>query len=165
MKLPKISFDCQLFSRALIGLLFIIAGLSKLGAFSQGSKSVDVFKNFYSQLHLGITFLPTSVEPLVGALVILIEIPIAFAYILGVKKNWTGGALIAFTALVTIFFHNPFNFKPVFSFDFIQLVQALKNIAIIGGLVATLDCGCKTCVVVREEHKAHKGTHHTAHHA
>lgn len=154
------AFNCQFFSRALIGLLFVIAGLSKIGTFSSDIKSAEVFKNFYSQLHLGITFLPTSLEMAVGIAVILIEIPIALLYVAGVKKNITGGILLAFTALVTIFFHNPFVFKPAFGLDFVQLIQALKNIAIIGGIAASLDCGCKECVVVRTAHKEHGKAHH-----
>lgn len=156
MKLPKITFDYQFFSRLLIGLLFIIAGLSKIGVFSPQVPHVQVFKNFYNNLHLGITFLPITLEPFVGLAVILIEIPIAILYIFNIKKKWTGGLLVIFTALVTVFFHNPIVLKPTFGLDFVQFIQALKNIAIIGGIFATLDCGCRECVVIHESHKTTK---------
>ena len=144
-------------TRALIGLLFIVAGLSKIGMLG-GGKPVEVFKGFYTQLPMVMHFIPASLAGLVGLAVVIIEIPIALLYVAGYKKNCTGGAIIAFTILVTIFFHNPFTPN---GFDFMQMVQALKNIAIIGGILATLDCICTTCKIGRSavvEHKA--GNHH-----
>lgn len=131
-------------ARGLIGLLFVVAGLSKIGGLGGGTPT-EVFKGFYSQLPMVMHFIPNSLAGLVGLLVVIIEIPVALLYVAGYKKNWTGGAMIAFTVLTVIFFHNPF----AGGFDFMQAVQALKNIAIIGGIVATLDCMCKTCVVKR----------------
>ncbi len=151
--MEKVSFDYRFAIRALIGALFIVAGLSKIGVFGGWTESpLDVFKAFYGSLSQVMTFLPSSILPLVGLAVVLIEIPIAILYIIGFKKNWTGGALIAFTVLVTIFYHNPW-YGPQFQFS--QLVNALKNIAVIGGILATLDCFCKVCKLEKSERKHH----------
>lgn len=147
--MKKVSFDCRLAIRSLIALLFVIAGLSKIGVFGGGSMG-EVFKGFYTQLPKVMSFIPDSLAVLVGITVITIEIPIAILYALGYKKNWTGGALILFTTLVTIFYHNPWFGS---HFDFMQMVQALKNIAIIGGILATLECYCMTCKVGRGNNK------------
>jgi uncharacterized membrane protein YphA (DoxX/SURF4 family) len=145
--MKKVSFDCNLIVRSLIALLFVLAGLSKIGAFGGGTPA-HMFTAFWGSLPLVMKFLPTTLAPVVGLAVIFIEIPVALLYALGYKKNWTGGSLIAFTALVTIFYHNPWHGG---QFDFGQLINALKNIAIIGGILATLDCVCGKCVI--EGHK------------
>jgi uncharacterized membrane protein YphA (DoxX/SURF4 family) len=153
----KISFDCKMVSRSLIAILFVLAGLSKIGLF--GGPMFTVFQGFYSQLPGALFFLPAKLAVVAGIIVVLIEIPVSIAYALGIKKNWTGGALIAFTALTVIFFHNPFvgKFLDFSKIDFIQLIQALKNIAIIGGIMSTLDCPCATCAV---ERSSKHGSHH-----
>ncbi len=157
--MKNISFDCKTVTRALIGLLFVVAGLSKIGMFGS-DKPVEVFKSFYSQLPIVMDFIPVSLAGLVGLAVVIIEIPIVLLYVAGYKKNWTGGVIIAFTILVTIFFHNPFTKSGL---DFTQMVQALKNIAIIGGILATLDCICTTCKVGRSTVVEHKTGNHQGH--
>ncbi len=149
--MKKVSFDCKLATRSLIALLFVLAGLSKLGAFGGGTPS-QMFHGFYTSLPMVMKFLPVTLAPIVGLAVVLIEIPVALLYVLGYKKNWTGGALVLFTVLVTIFYHNPWYGG---HFEFAQLINALKNIAIIGGLLATMDCVCGTCKVEREHRKGH----------
>ncbi len=149
--MKKVSFDCKLATRSLIALLFVLAGLSKLGAFGGGTPA-EMFRGFYTSLPMVMKFLPLSFAPTVGLAVVAIEIPIALLYALGYKKNWTGGTLVLFTVLVTIFYHNPW-FGP--RFDFGQFINALKNIAIIGGLLATMDCVCATCKVKCEHKKGH----------
>ena len=151
--MEKVSFDYKMGVRALIGAVFIVAGLSKIGAFGGWVNSpLEIFKAFYGSLSQVMTFLPDGLLPLIGILVVVIEIPIVILYILGYKKNWTGGAIIAFTVLVTIFYHNPW-FSSQFQFS--QLVNALKNIAIIAGIFATLDCFCKVCRVEKSERRHH----------
>lgn len=151
--MKKISFDYKMVTRVLIAALFVIAGLSKIGVFGGGS-AVTVFKGFYTQLPIIMTFIPTSLAVVVGIMVLLTEIPVAILYALGYKKNWTGGILIGFLALIVIFLLNPFKGS---QFNFMQLVEALKHIAIIGGVLATLDCMCSDCKVSRKEknHSSH----------
>lgn len=58
----------------------------------------------------------------------LLEVGAALAIIFGFKTRIAAWALIAYTFLTIVFFHNPFA-------DQMQLTQALKNLAIIGGLL------------------------------
>jgi uncharacterized membrane protein YphA (DoxX/SURF4 family) len=151
--MKKVSFDYRFAVRALIGALFVVAGLSKIGVFGGWTNSpLEIFKAFYGSLSQVMTFLPEGLLPLIGLAVVLIEVPIALLYVIGYKKNWTGGALIAFTIVVTIFYHNPW-YGPGFQFS--QLVNALKNIAIIAGILATLDCFCRDCRVEGATKKHH----------
>lgn len=120
-------------ARVLIAILFVYAGYGKLMGFSG--------------------FVASMLEPkfgalatIVGVLVVLIEIVVAIAFAIGYKAKWSTWILMAFTALATILYHNPWagpEFNPG------NLLQALKNIAIIGGL--WLSCEMEA--------------HHRAHHA
>jgi putative oxidoreductase len=58
----------------------------------------------------------------------LLEVGGALAIIFGFKTRIAAWALIAYTFLTIVFFHNPIA-------DQMQLTQALKNLAIIGGLL------------------------------
>jgi putative oxidoreductase len=129
----KINYS--LVSRALIALLFVVAGFNKLMGF-EGTAGY-------------ITSLGVPMATLVTVLVIVIEIPVALMFVFCPKKIcWTGGALIGFTLLATILAHNPWAssvdpmaFKNV-------MTAALKNIAIIGGIAATMfACECENCKV------------------
>ena len=122
-----------LVSRALIALLFVIAGIQKLTGFSGTVGYVD---------SLGV-----PMATLVTILVIIIEIPVALMFVFCPKKIcWTGGALIGFTLLATVLAHNPWGADPV-AFKNV-LTAALKNIAIVGGIAsAILACECESCKV------------------
>lgn len=58
----------------------------------------------------------------------LLEVGAALAIIFGFKTRIAAWALVAYTFLTIVFFHNPIA-------DQMQLTQALKNLAIIGGLL------------------------------
>lgn len=124
-----------LVSRALIALLFVVAGFNKLMGF-EGTAGY-------------ITSLGVPMATLVTVLVIVIEIPVALMFVFCPKKIcWTGGALIGFTLLATVLAHNPWaaNVDPM-AFKNV-MTAALKNIAIIGGIAATiLACECENCKV------------------
>lgn len=84
-------------------------------------------------------------SPMLGMLlalvVIVIEVPVALAYAWGYRVCYTGGALVAFTVLATLLVHRNIA-------DPMQLVMALKNVAIIGGILATTSvCSCTRCTV------------------
>ena len=124
-----------LVSRALIALLFVVAGINKIMGFEGTVGYVD---------SLGV-----PMATLATILVIVIEIPVALMFVFCPKRIcWTGGALIGFTLLATILAHNPWAasvdpmaFKNV-------MTAALKNIAIIGGIAsAILACECESCKV------------------
>ncbi len=124
-----------LVSRALIALLFVVAGFNKLMGF-EGTAGY-------------ITSLGVPMATLVTVLVIVIEIPVALMFVFCPKKIcWTGGALIGFTLLATVLAHNPWaaNVDPM-AFKNV-MTAALKNIAIVGGIAATiLACECENCKI------------------
>ena len=121
-------FNYALLSRSLIALLFVIAGVNKLMDFSGTQGTVAYFDS------LGLP------APVVAAiLVILIEVPIALMFAYGYKVKQTGYVLIGFTILATLIGH-----RDIFGAD---MVTALKNLAIVGGIMAAISCACGDCVV------------------
>lgn len=125
----KFTIDYALITRALIALLFVVAGVNKLMQFSQTSGFIG---------SLGIPA-PT----LVTLLVILVEIPVALLFVYGCKVKETGYTLIAFTIIATLIVH-----KDYFGAD---MVMVLKNISIIGGIMASIACTCANCVVHKKK--------------
>lgn len=82
---------------------------------------------------------------LITLIVIIIEIPVALAFAWGYRVCLTGWILIAFTALTTIVVHHNIG-------QGMNLVMALKNIAIIGGIIlAVYGCTCGTCPVSKKK--------------
>lgn len=115
----KINFD--FLSRLFIGLLFITSGASKINNFQATSDYIN------SYLHTG----PFTIYIL--TLVIFVEIFASLVYIYGkAYKDLAGYALITFIALTIVLIHNDYN-------EAMNVQQSLKNLAIIGGLLATLD--------------------------
>lgn len=108
--------------RMLIGLLFFAGGLNML--LMQGPAAIaDYFAS------LGI--------PLAGIVVwfvIAVKILAGLAIILGYRVGLAAAALIAFTAAATIAAHSDFS-------DSMQMTAALKNLAIIGGLMYLMAYG------------------------
>lgn len=118
-------------SRILIAILFVIAGFQKLMHFQETTASIA---------GLGV-----PAASLATLIVIFIEIVVAAAFAWGYKTRLSGYILIGFTALVTVLVHrdlgNPIN-----------MIMALKNIAIIGGIMAAIGCVCGDCVVHSKKH-------------
>jgi putative oxidoreductase len=119
----KINFTC--ISRSLIALLFVLAGVQKLMNFVGTSG------------FLGSLGVPLPI--LVTALVIIVEIPVALLFAYGYKIKETGYTLIGFTVLATLLVH-----KDIFGND---MIMVLKNIAIIGGIMAAIACTCTNCTI------------------
>lgn len=138
------NINYALISRSLIALLFVVAGLQKLTHFSETTQSIAL--------------LNIPLASLVTLLVIFIEIPVAIAFAWGYRTCVTGWILIAFTTLVTIFVHGNIA-------QGMNLIMALKNIAIIGGILALVnECACGTCPVkMKKGHKAHSEHNHEHH--
>lgn len=122
-----------LISRSLIALVFVIAGIQKLFHFSETSATIS---------SVGV-----PLAPLATLIVILIEIPVAIAFAKGYKTCLSGWILIGFTALVTFIMHGNIGVG-------MNLIMALKNLAIIGGILAVISScmcikckgkGCETC--------------------
>jgi putative oxidoreductase len=132
--MKKINY--ALLSRSLIALLFVVAGLQKIMHFGETSSSIS---------NLGVPF-----SPLVTLIVIAIEVPVAIAFAYGYKTREAGYALIAFTALTILLVHSDFR-------NSINVIEAFKNLAIIGGIIAAIGCFCGDCVVHAKKHVHHEG--------
>ena len=127
------SMNNAFWARLLIAILFVYAGYGKLMEFS-GFVSGALEPKF------------GALATIVGVLVVFIEIVVALAFVIGYKIKWTAWILLGFTAIATILYHNPWA-GPEFNGG--NLLLALKNIAIMGGIWSALQ-------VV-----AHNHTHHS----
>jgi putative oxidoreductase len=102
----------QLVARVFLGHIFLLAGLTKIGAYEGTQGYMDA---------MGV---PGALLPLV----ILLEVLGGLAIIAGWKTKWAAIALAAFTVVAAVIFHNNFA-------DQIQMILFMKNIAITGGLL------------------------------
>lgn len=114
-----------LISRILIALLFVVAGVQKLMGFEGVS-------GYIGSLGVPLPMIATI-------LVIIVEVPIALAFAYGYRICATGCILIGFTIIATLLAHRDFSVAN-------NMIMALKNIAIIGGLLAVIQsCKCGSC--------------------
>ena len=102
----------QLIARVLLGHIFLLAGLSKIGAYEGTQGYMDA---------MGV---PGALLPLV----ILLEVGGGLAIIGGWKTQWTAITLAVFSVISAAIFHNNFG-------DQIQMIMFMKNIAIAGGFL------------------------------
>lgn len=109
-------------ARSLIALLFVVAGVQKLLGFTGAT-------GYIGSLGVPMPMIAT-------AIVILIEIPVALMFAYGYKVKQTGWILMVFTALTILVAHRDFGMGD-------NMVMALKNIAIIGGILAASCCDTK----------------------
>lgn len=103
----------DIIARVLLGLIFVVAGLGKLGEGYAGTAG-----------YMDSMGVPGSLLPLV----ILLEIGGGLMVIAGFKTAWAALALAVFTLISAFIFH--FNFA-----DQIQSIMFMKNLAITGGLM------------------------------
>ena len=103
----------ELLGRILLGHIFLLAGVSKLGEAYAGTAG-------YME-SMGV---PGGLLPVVIAL----EIVAGLMVILGFKVKWAAYALAAFTLLAGIIFHSNFA-------DQMQMILFMKNVSIAGGLL------------------------------
>lgn len=101
-----------LVGRILLGIMFLLAGLDKIGGF-EGTQG-------YMQA-MGV---PGMLLPLV----ILLEVGAGLALILGLWTRWAAILLAGFTLLANLIFHLDFS-------QAMQQILFMKNLAIIGGLL------------------------------
>ncbi len=100
-------------ARILLALLFLLAGVGKLGAAYEGTQG-----------YMAAYGLPGALLPLV----ILLEAGGAILLIIGYQTRWVALALALFSILSGIIFHSDFG-------DQMQMTQFLKNLSIAGGLL------------------------------
>ena len=102
----------QLVARLMMGQIFLIAGLQKIGGYEG------------TQGYMESAGLPGMLLPLV----ILMEVGGGLAVIIGWQTKLTAMALALFTLTAAVLFHNNFA-------DQMQVILFMKNIAISGGLM------------------------------
>ena len=102
----------QFVARVFLGHIFLLAGLSKIGAYEGTQGYMDAM----------------GVPGILLPLVILLEIGGGLAIIAGFKTRWAAIALAAFTVVSAAIFHNNFG-------DQTQMIMFMKNIAIAGGFL------------------------------
>lgn len=103
----------ELVARGLLGIMFVMAGIGKIGAGYAGTMA-----------YMDAMGVPGSLLPLVIAL----EIVGGAMVITGFKVEWAAYALAAFSLLAGLLFHANFA-------DQMQAILFMKNIAIVGGLM------------------------------
>lgn len=103
----------EVVSRILLGLIFVMAGISKIGAGYTGTAG------YMDSMGVPGTLLP---------LVILLEIAGGLFVITGFKTQWAGYALAGFTLVAGFIFHSNFS-------DQMQSILFMKNLSITGGLL------------------------------
>jgi putative oxidoreductase len=109
----------NLIARIFLASLFLMAGISKLGAGYAGTQAyMDAM----------------GVSPSLLPLVIILEIGGAIALIVGFKTKLTALLLAGFTLVAAILFHGNFA-------DQMQSILFMKNMAIAGGLLALVSFG------------------------
>jgi putative oxidoreductase len=106
--------------RILIGVLFLMAGLSKLGAPAA------------TQAYIEAVGLPVPIAAYGVALVV--ELVGSVLLIVGFQVRIVAAVLAVFTLVTALFFHNNFA-------DQNQMIHFLKNVAILGGLLQVVAFG------------------------
>ncbi len=109
-----------LVSRLLLAAVFLPAGISKIGGF-EGTAG-----------YIASVGLP--MPTLGAALAIVVEILGAVALIVGLGTRWAALALALFTLVASIFFHNYWAMPA--EQQFVQQLMFMKNIGVVGGLLA-----------------------------
>ena len=99
--------------RILIGLIFFMAGIGKIGAAYAGTAG-----------YMDSMGVPGALLPVV----IILEIVGGLMVITGFKVKWAAYALAAFTLVAGVIFHSNFA-------DQMQSIMFMKNLAITGGLL------------------------------
>ena len=115
----------SLIGRVLLAIMFLLAGISKIGAFA-GTSGYIASKGL-------------PMPDVVAALTIAIEIGGSLLLILGFCTRWAALALAAFTLLAALIFHNYWAMPA--AQQTIQQIMFMKNIAIVGGLLTVAAWG------------------------
>jgi putative oxidoreductase len=106
-------------SRFLLAFIFLLSGFHKLIDFAGTATFVG---------HIGF-----PAPQLFTALAILFELGGGLALLLGWKARWAAAALMIFIVIATLTVHVPMMKDAAKAQD--QMVQVLKNLAILGGLL------------------------------
>ena len=115
----------MLIGRVLLALIFLLSGLSKFGGL-EGTAGYIASK--------GLPF-----AQLLALATAVIEVGAAALLIVGWQARWAALALAAFTLLASVLFHNYWALPA--EQQMMQQLMFMKNIAIVGGLLAVFAYG------------------------
>lgn len=122
---PTTTDFAALAGRVLLALMFVLAGLSKLGNFDGTTAYVAS----------GGLPLPA----LLAAGTIALEIGAGLALALGYRARWAALALAAFTLLATVIFHAYWAAPP--ERQTTEMLMFMKNLAVAGGMLMVFALG------------------------
>ena len=108
-----------LIGRCMMAIMFLLAGISKIGAFA-GTSGYIASKGL-------------PMPDVVAALTIAVEIGGSLALIFGFCTRWAALVLAAFTLMAGLIFHNFWDMPA--AQQSVQQIMFMKNIAITGGLL------------------------------
>ncbi|MDB5764563.1 MAG: DoxX family protein [Herminiimonas sp.] len=123
--------------RILIALIFILSGFSKIGGFD-GTVGYIASKG-----------LPLPQLAAVGA--IIVELGGGILLVLGWKARWAAAAMLLFTALAALLFHNFWAMPPDQAQN--QMIHFMKNISMMGGLLYVVIHGSGALSLDRDDRK------------
>jgi putative oxidoreductase len=109
-----------LVGRILLALMFLIAGIGKIGAGFAGTVG-----------YIGSVGLPMPQVAAIGA--IIVEIVASLALIIGWKTRWAALALAIFSVAAALLFHNYWAMPA--NQQMMQQIIFMKNLAVAGGLL------------------------------
>lgn len=115
----------SLIGRALIALVFIPAGYSKIGGFA-GTAGYIASKGL-------------PLPEVAAALAIAVELGLGLMLLVGLKARWAALGIAIFVAVITPIFHN-FWASPAAQ-QMMQQQAFFKNLAIVGGLLLVVAFG------------------------
>ncbi len=115
----------SLIGRVMLAAIFLASGIDKITGF-EGLIGAIASKGL-------------PVPQVFAALTIIVEIVGALMLVFGWKARWGAFALAAFTAIVTMLFHNFWAVPP--AQKMMEQIQFMKNVAIIGGLLFVMAFG------------------------
>jgi putative oxidoreductase len=122
---PTLERLTPLAGRGLVSTIFVLSALGKLASFS-GTADMMAAKGF-----------PIAPFFLLGAIVL--ELGGGLSVLTGYKARWGALALIVFLIPTTLIYHNFWAYSGQQLAA--EMIQFLKNVAIVGGLLATYSFG------------------------
>jgi putative oxidoreductase len=124
--------------RALIALLFIPAGFSKIGGFA-GTAGYIASKG-------------VPLPEVCAAIAIAVELGLGILLLIGWQTRWAALGIALFTIVITFIFHNFWGVPP--EQVMMQKQAFFKNIAVAGGLLAIVAWGAGGWSLDANKHKA-----------
>lgn len=108
-----------LLGRILLGLIFVISGFGKITGFA-GAAGYIASKGL-------------PVPQLLAIAAIIVELGGGILLIVGWKARWAAAALLVFTGLAALLFHNYWAMPPEQAQN--QMIHFMKNVSIMGGML------------------------------